>query len=209
MGENQPKAAHLQLVGGALCLNFTNTAGNHADDHPSEHLTSFADLVAWSRHAGVIDNHAERRLLQLAAQHPVEANRVLENALALREAMYGVFTAASIGSQPKSADMDLLNQSLSNAMSRARLDATDDGFVWRWDQQEDALDQMLAPIARSAADLLTSNELARVRECSGDTCGWLFIDKSKNHSRRWCAMNDCGNREKARRHYKRKSKMQV
>jgi predicted RNA-binding Zn ribbon-like protein len=202
-------AARLQLVGGALCLDFANTAGNHADDHPSEHLNTYADLVAWSQHAGIIDNHAARRLLQQSALHPAQANHILENALKLREGLYRVFAALSTSSQPKSSDVDLLNRALADAMSRARLDATANGFVWGWDQEKDALDQMLAPIARSAAELLTSNELVRVRECSGDTCGWLFIDKSKNHSRRWCAMNDCGNRAKARRHYKRISRMQL
>jgi predicted RNA-binding Zn ribbon-like protein len=199
----ESKAAHLQLVGGALCLDFTNTAGNHADDRPSEHLNSYADLVAWSQHAGVIDVRTARRLKRAADRHPTEAQHALENTLALREAMYRAFAAVSAGSQPKSADMALLNRSLSQAMSRARLEVKEDGFAWGWQPEEDALDQMLAPIARSAADLLTSEELARVSECNGDTCGWLFIDKSKNHSRRWCAMNDCGNREKARRHYKK------
>lgn len=203
MNEIQSAAARLQLVGGALCLDFTNTSGNHADDNPSEHVTSYADLVAWSHHAGIIDNRTARRLLQAAADHPEEAKEVLQSALALREAMYRVFTAVSTGIQPKSADVELINRSLSIAMSRARLDVTNDGFAWGWNQAEDALDQMLAPIARSAADLLTSDNLGRLRECSGDTCGWLFIDKSKNHSRRWCAMNDCGNRAKARRHNKK------
>jgi predicted RNA-binding Zn ribbon-like protein len=54
-------------------------------------------------------------------------------------------------------------------------------------------------LARSAADLLTSEQHAYVRQCASEECTWLFIDRSKNHSRRWCDMGDCGNREKARR----------
>ncbi len=203
MSTTLSNAARLQLVGGELCLDFTNTSGNHADDHPSEHLTSYADLVAWSQHAGIISDHTARRLTQAAADHSASAQQVLEDAIALREAMYRVFSATSTGSAPKRADLEVLNDALSKAMAHPRLVATEDGYVWDWKHEEDALDQMLAPIARSAADLLTSNDLGRVRECSGDTCGWLFIDQSKNHSRRWCAMNDCGNRAKARRHYKR------
>jgi len=49
--------------------------------------------------------------------------------------------------------------------------------------------------------LLTSSQrLNQVRQCRGDNCGWLFVDGSKNHSRRWCDMRDCGNRAKVRRH---------
>ncbi len=203
MNEIQSKAARLQLVGGALCLDFTNTAGNLKSDHPSEHLLSYADLVAWSRHAGIIGDRVAQRLLRMAALRSDEANQVLERAIALRHALYRLFRSASTGSAPRAADMELLNRSLSDAMAHARLVAASGSFEWDWKHSEDALDQMLAPIARSAADLLTSTDLARVNECDGDTCGWLFMDQSKNHSRRWCAMNDCGNRAKARRHYKR------
>lgn len=199
----ESKAARLQLVGGALSLDFTNTAGNHESPLPSEHLLNYADLVEWSRHAGIIDNQVARRLLDNAARRPDKASQVLERAIALREAMYRIFLAASTGAAPRATDMELLNRSLADAMAHARLIEMDGGFGWDWTHQEDALDSMLAPITRSAGDLLTSDDLSRVRECDGDTCGWLFIDKSKNHSRRWCAMNDCGNRAKARRHYKR------
>ena len=67
----------------------------------------------------------------------------------------------------------------------------------------EALDGVLAPITWSAAEFLRDPASARVKECDGETCGWLFLDTSKNHSRRWCEMKDCGNRAKARRHYKK------
>ncbi len=199
----ESKAAKLQLVGGALCLDFTNTAGNLESDHPSEHLLTYADLVAWSRHADIIDDRVARRLLQNAALRPDEASQVLERAIALRQAMYRIFSSGLTGTAPSAADMELFNHSLSVAIARAHLVVEGDGFAWEWNHEEDALDQMLGPITRSAGELLTSADLARVSECDGDTCGWLYVDRSKNHSRRWCAMNDCGNRAKARRHYKR------
>ena len=132
-----------------------------------------------------------------------EARRVIVRAIAMREAMYRIFSAVTEGVTPRPADLAILNRMLSTAMARSRLVQSGNGFVWGWDRQADPLDQMLWPIARSAADLLTSGNLSRVRECSNDTCGWLFVDTSKNHSRRWCSMSDCGNRAKARRHYAR------
>jgi predicted RNA-binding Zn ribbon-like protein len=54
-------------------------------------------------------------------------------------------------------------------------------------------------VARSAAELLISPERACVRECASETCTWLFVDTTKNHSRRWCDMNSCGNRYKVRK----------
>jgi predicted RNA-binding Zn ribbon-like protein len=66
------------------------------------------------------------------------------------------------------------------------------------------LDWILNPLIRSAADLLVSDELKRVKRCGDPACGWLFLDTSRNKSRRWCDMSDCGNRAKASRFYKKK-----
>ena len=88
-------------------------------------------------------------------------------------------------------------------MNRSQIVSTADGFAWAWSDEQAALDPMLWRIARSAADLLTSGELGRVRECADEVCGWVFLDMSKNQSRRWCDMKECGNQAKSRRHYER------
>jgi len=76
--------------------------------------------------------------------------------------------------------------------------------AWRWEFVDgEELDSMLWPIVRDAAELLTSRDFDRVTECSGSDCTWLFADKSRNRSRRWCDMAECGNRSKARRFYRR------
>lgn len=201
MGE-ESKVEHLQLLGGELCLDFANTVGNHKSGEPSDHLASYADLVAWSRYANVISNRAAKQLLDLAMKHPAAAKSVLQRAAALREAIYRIFTAITTGVSPQSTDLDLLNVALANAMQHSRVTLTKDSYRWDW-SDEIALDRMLWSIARSAADLLTLGNLDRVSQCCDEECGWLFVDTSKNHSRRWCDMNDCGNRAKARRHYKR------
>jgi predicted RNA-binding Zn ribbon-like protein len=202
MAGEKSKAAHLQLLGGELCLDFANTVGNHKSAQRSDHLADYADLVAWSRHAGIFGNRVAAKLLDQTARRPAAAKAVWQRAVALREAIYRIFTAVATGAPPKPTDLDLLNEALANAMQHSRITATKDGYRWNW-SDEIALDRMLWRIARSAADLLTLGNLGRVSQCGDEECGWLFVDTSKNHSRRWCDMNDCGNRAKARRHYKR------
>jgi predicted RNA-binding Zn ribbon-like protein len=78
-----------------------------------------------------------------------------------------------------------------------------DAYRWSWAGDCSCLERPVWQIAHSAADLLASGQLDRVRRCGSDTCEWLFLDGSRNRSRRWCDMSTCGNREKARKHYRR------
>jgi predicted RNA-binding Zn ribbon-like protein len=207
-------------LSGRLSLGFANTADWHASDHPVESLTSYSDLVAWGQHVGILTDHQAQRLLKEATRRPEGANAVLERAIALREAIYRIFSAISHGRPPQAADLATFNAELSGALAQSRIvstlrqpfdgarDKAQDnavgGFAWDWAGAEDALDQMLWPVVHDAAGLLTSEELDRVGQCADDRCGWLFLDTSRNRSRRWCSMEDCGNRAKARRHYERK-----
>jgi predicted RNA-binding Zn ribbon-like protein len=145
-----------------------------------------------------------QRLLKKAARRPVDAIAVLERAIALREAIYRIFSAISHERPPQAADLATFNAELSGALVQSRIVSTAEGFTWDWADAEEALDCMLWPVVHDAAGLLTSEELDRVGRCADDRCGWLFLDTSRNRSRRWCSMEDCGNRAKARRHYKRK-----
>jgi predicted RNA-binding Zn ribbon-like protein len=197
MDEAGTNADTLKLLGGRLSLDFANTADWHASDHPVEFLT-------WSQHVGILTAHQAQRLLKKAARRPEDANAVLERAIALREAIYQIFSAISRGHPPQAADLATFNAELSGALAQSRIVSTAEGFAWDWAAAEDALDQMLWPVVHDAAGLLTSEELDRVGQCADDRCGWLFLDTSRNRSRRWCSMEDCGNRAKARRYYERK-----
>jgi predicted RNA-binding Zn ribbon-like protein len=204
MDEARTNAGTLKLLGGRLSLDFVNTADWHASDHPVEFLTSYTDLVTWSQHVGILTYHQAQRLLRKAASHPEDAIAVLERAIALREAIYRIFSAISHGRPPQAADLAIFNAELSGALAQSRIVSTAEGFTWNWAGAEEALDQMLWPVVHDAAGLLTSEELDRVGQCADDRCGWLFLDTSRNRSRRWCSMEDCGNRAKARRYYERK-----
>jgi predicted RNA-binding Zn ribbon-like protein len=195
-------AGNMKLLGGALCLDFANTANWHKSEQPVELLTSYRDLVEWSRHADLLTEQEADRLLREADDRPIDAERVRERAVDLREAIYRIFTAVADDRKPDVDDLELLNGALGPALSNARIVEAQDGFTWDWADSA-ALDRMLWPVARSAAELLASAQLDRARQCADEKCGWLFLDMSRNRSRRWCAMEYCGNRNKARTYYRR------
>jgi predicted RNA-binding Zn ribbon-like protein len=192
------------LIGGALCLDFVNTVDpRHATDR-REYLDSYPALVGWGRRAGAIDASTGERLLKAAATDPREARRVLQRAITLREALYPIFARAINGQPPAPDDLDTLHGELTGAMTHIRVHWAPTGFTRGWDDDEHRLDRVLWPVIQSAVDLLVCGPLGRVRECLGDgNCGWLFLDLSKNASRRWCEMRTCGNRAKVRRYYAR------
>jgi predicted RNA-binding Zn ribbon-like protein len=194
-------AKRFRLVGGDLCLDFTNTVGGKRGVIARENLHVYRDFLSWSQQAGVVDSLRAERLARLAAERPEEASEVLKRAVELREAIYRIFAAIVERSAPADADLARLNSELAPALCRLQVGAAEHGFDWQWADDELRLEHPLGLVARAAAELLTNREdLAHVRRCEGDTCGWLFLDSSKNHSRRWCDMRDCGNRAKVRRH---------
>jgi predicted RNA-binding Zn ribbon-like protein len=196
--------AATKLVAGELCLDFANTADWHASAQPQETLTRYEALVSWAGRAGVLDASTARRLLREAAEHPIAASAALHRAITVREAIYRIAVGLLERQRPHPADLETLNRALASALPHRLVARGHDGFAWSWEPGSRALDQMLWPILWSAADLLTSEKRHRIGQCADDRgCGWLFLDTTKNHSRRWCDMEDCGNRAKAQRHYRR------
>jgi predicted RNA-binding Zn ribbon-like protein len=204
MVENVIQTQIFELTGGRLCLDFTNTIEDRPSGHPHELLNNYSDLVSWGKQAQVLTEHESQQLLARAERHPGEASSVLAQAIALREAIYRIFKAVAEDTVPEADDLVSLSAAIAEAMTHARIVARAGGFTWEWIDTAVNLDRMLWPAVRSAEDLLISDELDAVRVCASDTCNWLFIDTSKNHSRRWCDMKSCGNRAKARRFYSRK-----
>lgn len=193
-----------ELSGGALCLDFVNTLDNRPAPRPKELLNGYADLVSWAAQAGATPEDRARALASEGQRRLTEAHSILKRARTLRERLFALFSAAAAGRRLAEPELASLNPALGRCLARLRLSPTSGPALrWDWDQDPHALDSPLWPVLRSAADLLTSPDLSRVRECAAATCGWLFVDESKNRSRRWCDMNVCGNREKVRRHRQR------
>jgi predicted RNA-binding Zn ribbon-like protein len=204
MEEQESRAETVKLLGGCPCLDFVNTVDWRTSDHPRELLTTYADLVKWSAHARILSFSQARRIMQEASRRPTQARKITKRAIALREALYRIFSEISREVKLGEKDMAGFNAELSLALTRSQIVPAGKGFAWAPSDPDSALDCMLWAVVRDAADLLTSEALARVGECAGDGCGWLFLDTSKNRSRQWCSMDDCGNRAKARRFYRKK-----
>jgi len=203
MSENVLTAGNMKLLAGSLCLDFANTANWHKSEQPVELLTSYDELIDWSRHAGVLNEQESDQLLSQASANPSDAEAVRAQAVELREAIYRIFASIANDERPDVEDLELLNGALGPALANARIVEGQDGFTWDWAGDEISLDRMLWPVARSAAELLASAQLNRARQCADEKCGWLFLDMSRNRSRRWCSMEYCGNRNKARNYYHR------
>jgi predicted RNA-binding Zn ribbon-like protein len=197
-----------KLRGGVVCLDFVNTVGSRLTDHPSEYLRSYEDLLDWAIQAGLLAPEESEGLSQQAMLDPEGTQETLSRALALREAIHWVISRAMAGESQDESDMSALNRELSIALSHLRVMPADGAYGWGWNRSGDdgvaLLDSPLWPVAQSAAELLTSPKLGRVKLCAGEGCGWVFLDESRNNSRRWCDSRDCGNRERVRRHLARK-----
>jgi predicted RNA-binding Zn ribbon-like protein len=170
----------VDLIGGDLALDFANTLEATHDGAPhQEHLRAPADLVAWARRVDAVP-HA-------AAPHDLDAAR------AVRAAIQAVFAAVAAGHTPPAAPLRALLAAHATAVSEGRL-APGDPYTWTWERADP-----LWPVAVAAVDLLRDpDRLARVKRCA--QCSWLFLDRSRNASRRWCSMGECGAQVKMRRY---------
>lgn len=189
------------VSGGRLCLDFANTISWRRSERPIERLQTFRDLVSWARQAGLVRDREAARLLREANQRPAGGGLLLRTALQLREVIFRVFVRISQGEPPLEEDLASLNHWIARSLPHARLVPLLEGFAWSWTPTRDPLAPVLWSVVRSAAELLTSSDLRRVRQCAGSSCRWLFMDTTRNRSRRWCDMAVCGNRAKSARHY--------
>jgi predicted RNA-binding Zn ribbon-like protein len=193
----------LRVVGGTLALDFANTAeGTVGGEIEREHLLGYDDLVFWGYRVGLLSREGVERLLQKRRERPAEADAVFARALELRGHLYGLFRAVAEGDDPPAEGVEALRRFECEALSHAKLIPSGDRFAWEWAGGDD-LAGMLWPVAHSATELLTSGPLGRVKGCAG--CNWLFVDESKNKSRRWCSMEDCGTHAKMRRYVARRA----
>lgn len=182
-----------------LCLDYANTRCWRGLAQPKETLQRPADLLAWCRRAGLQPVPARWRA-------PAAAG-VFAEAICLRELIYSVFSALATGSSIAAGDLSALNAAIAQAAPRAHIAPFGAGYAWQVDVRIGAgvvsASHLLSPVIWSAADLLVAARAGAVRQCAEATCRWLFLDQSRNAARRWCDMGSCGNRAKARRHYRK------
>lgn len=194
-----------RFIGGRLCLDFTNTVGGRDGSNVlKDKLRACEDLVAWCQQAGVLSKAEAVKASRAARSSPPDAARMLQRSILLRENLYRLLFAHLKKHKITAADVETLNRELKKIHAQRRLRPGRDAFAWEWDKAGAMLESPLREILLSAEQVLTSpQDLDLLRQCEGEQCGWLFIDTSRNHSRLWCRMKDCGNLAKVHRYRSR------
>jgi predicted RNA-binding Zn ribbon-like protein len=185
------------------CLDLANTEAYRGTSHEADLLHSYEMLVAWSLVAGALQPAEAGQLLQAAAEAPDVAAEQLARIRELRQAIYVVMQSVAQRAEPPVAALATLNAFLAESQVHGQIVRSNGDFEVRFRPEDD----MALPIWRltdSAARLLLSPDRENVRECPGHDCGWLFLDTTKNHSRRWCDSADCGNKARVRAFAQRK-----
>lgn len=175
----------IEAIGGHPALDLVNTVSWRLDPSRTvERIPHAAELVRWAEFVGLAD---QGQITDAAAAEV----RVL------RERLYRVARPLAIGAQPAAKDVDAIRDPVVRAMGRARIESL-------MPLELTAVD-LVDRLALEAWGLLEREDVGRLRECQASYCGWLFLDRTKNASRRWCSSADCGNRARARRHYARRT----
>lgn len=204
--------------GGVHALDFANTLEPRGGPPPLEvpagyqfrdELETYDDLVGWAVHKGTIEVPEGIALIQTADNDPDGRREVLGRAHLLRDAIYRASWQIANIDSPSADDLRTIMDHYVDAAAHARLIETDDGIDWSWSDVDTNLARPLWPVARSAVDLLLTGDRNRIKVCPGPgrppfSCGWLFYDSTKNGSRRWCSMSDCGAATKIRRQTNRR-----
>jgi predicted RNA-binding Zn ribbon-like protein len=192
-----------EFIAGALCLDFANTIHNSRGKDKGEELHAVSDLLQWAKEAGLLSSAEHDRLAAHYNRNPLEAIAALAKGVAIRDVLLSIFAGIANGRSVSSRRLSELNSALTQVPGLLQVHKNAERIEAEWACAADGLQQVLFAVLTSAADLLASGRLGRVRECASADCTWLFVDESRNRSRRWCDMSACGNRMKAHRHYQR------
>lgn len=194
-GEKTPR---FDLCGGHPALDFVNSLDNRfGESGPAELLQSYDDLLRFAGQNRLLEPRQARLLARAAS--PEEATRALRSARELREALASVFYGQVDGRVPDATDLHTIERHFHNAGGHRELRWQASRVRWDWDRYETNAELPVWALAQSACELVLSDAMDRVSACGAESCRWLFLDTSKNHTRRWCKMEVCGNRMKARR----------
>ena len=188
-----------QFVAGNLALDFVNTVAFRADPGmKKDHLQRGEDVRRWANQARLPDRAAIN-------SGPLVGTAALRRIRAVREQLFAVFHAIASDDPIPANTLARLGNELHDCCARRCLSIEGEDVRWTWRPAARETDYLFFPILTAATDLLTSVSRGLVRQCEDAGCGWLFLDRSNARTRRWCSMADCGNRNKARKYYRREA----
>lgn len=193
-----PDGFEFELSGGHAALDFANTLDRRPTPEPKELLRRYADLADWGKQAGLVSAAEHRVLCRLASRKPRAAQSALRRARTLREVIFELCASAASGGPLPPGPLAALTGVLRTATAHLVLAPAESLAAYRWSRSV-SLDRISWAVTRAAAALLTEPPRGHLRVCAAESCDWLFLDISRNQSRRWCDMAVCGNRAKVRR----------
>lgn len=199
-------ALTFDLGAGALCLDLINTLEGRATSAPREYLTGYDALLQFAVQVEALDSERSAALRAGALRDAAAAEALATRARTFREGLYRTLDAVMLERAVDEDDLRVVNDEVRVALAHAQLEPGSKHFHWSVGADEPDLAEPLWAIARSAFELLLSPDVDRVRECANHECGWLFLDLSRNRSRKWCDMTTCGNRAKVRRFREREAR---
>ena len=193
------------LTAGHLSLDFANTVDKRLSDNPEDKLSGYEELVAFGLQTGVFSFSESRKLWREGRQDKIEASKLFQQAVDLREMIFRILSAMAAGREVSEADVGTLNEALQELNAGALVVPGPGQVAWRWVEKSTGVTRLLGRIVRSAVEVLTSDDIHRVKRCAAEKCCWLFMDRSRSRNRRWCEMRTCGSQHKAKAYYKRKT----
>lgn len=188
-----PRALIARQVSGNLALDFCNTAGEHRTKRPDELLLNWEMFLRWATQVGLIGTDSYLQLLRCPEP--------LDEIIRLREAIYRVGLAIAGARRLSKPDIAFIRERADVPLPEIEIR----GNAGRWrPAPSESSRQLCGILAAEALSLFCSPKVTRIGVCEGGGCGWLFLDESRGKRRRWCDMNDCGSRAKARRYYEKR-----
>lgn len=195
---------NMYLDGGCMCFDFVNTVHSRRQEPQHDYLTAYTDLLTLCARTETMPAKRLDTLKNFAKSNPQEANETLEEIIKYRELLYQLFTKVAAAKPIGREVLNQFNVLLSKSLSKIRLVADGVEVEKGWNESKINLKEPVWRIIKSGYDILMEQPQERIKEC--EACGWLFLDQSKNRSRRWCNMQTCGSAYKAKKYYHRKKK---
>jgi predicted RNA-binding Zn ribbon-like protein len=187
----------MELIGGHIAVDFVNTLGGSPERPDDEYLFEYRDLVTWLTRTGLLPPDRDHAVQHAAERAPGDAARVLEEIRRLRAALDDILRCRLGGDPVEEGPLEAIRSAYAEAVGHATLADRGTSFRLGWDGAK-SVRWPLWVVAGAALDLLADAPLDRLGRC--EHCRWLYLDHSRNHSRRWCSMNSCGAVAKMRRH---------
>lgn len=191
------------IVGGNPALDLVNTVSGWGYD-PEDWVPDLESFLVWARMSGVLDKRETKQAARRAESSPAAAERALASVKELRFALWSLVTSLQQRKPAKLSDLSVINDwmrrlALSEqvAVKRGRIEFAPSRHI-------SVLELIGLRVTAAALALLKNPPAGRIKTCPGENCGWKFLDRSKNRSRRWCDMAVCGNLVKAREYRARK-----